>query len=378
MATIKIIAHGANDDNTAPSSLKFRVYNGSNDTQIGSDLTVGGDVTVATDTPTAGSYQVTIDNFDAGTLGVGDSIKVSAVDADGDESTLSNSKSIVNSTPTYILDTYTDAAGAYSLRKLKTGATKSVEIRRSSDDAITDVLLEDSGFISLTSTVSAGGSLSSWIGSNTAYISKWYDQTGNSKDAVQTNTSYQPILVNAGVLVADNGLLFDGVNDRLDVPSIISLFTGEDKPMSVFAVARKEATNTLRTLIGLGNSSSDTPLIKPIILTEAGFYRIQLRDDAGTLLTGTSTVNYTANKELITNINSGLASEIFSNGVSKVSLVNDLTAITLDLFTIGAMVRTSPGEFWMDTISEVIIFNSDQSSNRVGIESDINNAHLIY
>ena len=109
MATIKIIAHGVNDDNTAPASLKFRVYSwdGTTATQIGSDLTVGGDVTVATDTPTAGSYQVTIDNFDAGTLGVGDSIKVSAVDADGAESVLSSAENITAASIIIFQDDFT-------------------------------------------------------------------------------------------------------------------------------------------------------------------------------------------------------------------------------------------------------------------------------
>ena len=70
----------------------------------------------------------------------------------------------------YILDIYTTSKSAVSLRKLKTSAVNCCEIRRSSDNTTTNILLENSGQITLSSTVSAGGTLASWIGSDDGFF----------------------------------------------------------------------------------------------------------------------------------------------------------------------------------------------------------------
>ena len=117
----------------------------------------------------------------------------------------------------YLLDTYT-AAGAYSLRKLKTGVTYGIRVWRNSDSSETYVELETSGSIDLNSTVSAGGTLGTWVGANNGKITTWYDQSGNSNDLTQTTTSVMPRLINSGVLETDGGLstaYFDTVSWRV-------------------------------------------------------------------------------------------------------------------------------------------------------------------
>ena len=45
------------------------------------------------------------------------------------------------------------------------------------------------------------------------FVETWYDQSGNSRDAVQATAESQPKIVNAGTLL--NELSFDGTNDVL-------------------------------------------------------------------------------------------------------------------------------------------------------------------
>ena len=81
---------------------------------------------------------------------------------------------------TPLLDTYTGAAAAYSLRKLRTAYTgDAVEVYNGSSYA-------DIGFnvFGELDTVA----LAAHCGSNDGFVSKWYDQAG-SNDAVQTNTA---------------------------------------------------------------------------------------------------------------------------------------------------------------------------------------------
>lgn len=65
------------------------------------------------------------------------------------------------------------------------------------------------------------------ITNQSAYISKWYDQSGNVNDATQTTASNQPRIVNSGILHTDtNGnprMFFDGTDDGLNITASGSL-----------------------------------------------------------------------------------------------------------------------------------------------------------
>jgi hypothetical protein len=116
-----------------------------------------------------------------------------------------------------LLDTYSGATVAYSVRKLSSSATNAIRVRRDNDNSETDI-----GFVgeALDTT-----SLASFVGVNSAYVVKWYDQSGNSNDAIQTaDTASQPRIVNAGTLETINSLpalLFDASNDYFDLTSNI-------------------------------------------------------------------------------------------------------------------------------------------------------------
>ena len=96
---------------------------------------------------------------------------------------------------TCILDSIsTTPEAAYALRKLKAAyAGNAVTVRRSSDSTTSNI-----GFLANGALNTA--SLLSFCAATNCYVTTWYDQSGNGKDAVQTTTAQQPQIVASGSL----------------------------------------------------------------------------------------------------------------------------------------------------------------------------------
>ncbi len=75
---------------------------------------------------------------------------------------------------------------AFSLRRVY-GTGPVVKVRRSSDNSTNDFYDSD-GMLADVSSVR----LDTWLAGSTGFVDTWYDQSGNSKDATQSNTSLQP------------------------------------------------------------------------------------------------------------------------------------------------------------------------------------------
>jgi hypothetical protein len=91
----------------------------------------------------------------------------------------------------------TAPARAYSTRKLKSAyAGSAIRIRRSNDNAEQDI-----GFSGENLNTAA---ITSFVGANSAYLAKWYDQSGNADNMVQATAAAQFRIVNAGVLDVKN------------------------------------------------------------------------------------------------------------------------------------------------------------------------------
>ncbi len=67
----------------------------------------------------------------------------------------------------------------YSLRRLSTGYTGNlIEVRRSSDNTTTNIGYDGSGNLDV-------AALTTFVGAGDGFVRTWYDQSGNSNDAVQ-------------------------------------------------------------------------------------------------------------------------------------------------------------------------------------------------
>jgi len=110
-----------------------------------------------------------------------------------------------------LLDTYSGATVAYSVRKLRSSYSGSaLRVRRSSDNTEQDI-----GF---TGNDLDTTSLSSFVGVSDGFITKWYDQSGSVNDLVQTTASLQPQIVSGGTILTENGkpiLKYSSVNQSV-------------------------------------------------------------------------------------------------------------------------------------------------------------------
>jgi hypothetical protein len=110
----------------------------------------------------------------------------------------------------YLDDLAVAPRAVLSLKRLISTATVAVRVRRSSDDTETDIGFSGSDLDT--------AALATFVGSNSAYVTKIYDQTGNGEDFVETTNSKQPRIVNAGTY--DGYIVFDGSDDAMRCTSL--------------------------------------------------------------------------------------------------------------------------------------------------------------
>jgi hypothetical protein len=142
-----------------------------------------------------------------------------------------------------LLDTYTGASAAYSLRHLRTAYTGNcIRVRRSSDNAESDI-----GFASGVLDTAA---LLTFAGAGSAFVTTWYDQSGNGRNPTQATAGAQPRVVNAGTLDVDGALpavVFQGTDDRLR-DAVFNSYTNGSGHWSAFVVTKAAATGNHQIL----------------------------------------------------------------------------------------------------------------------------------
>ncbi len=267
---------------------------------------------------------------------------------------------------TGLLDDFGGAAAAYSLRALSRGwvAGDVVEVRRSSDSTTQD----------FTAAQVADGTLTTFTGAGDGFVSIWYDQSGNANNATQAVTTAQPKIVSAGALVV-GGLDFDGVDDVLMANDVASYLSGDAIQMSNFSVSNTDVSNVNASLYRLGNSGNSQPL-KGWQYRSTAQYGLLYRADDGTSALDLLINSYAINTNYLHSltVNSSELANGYANGAVLSDLVDhdvNIGAITLDDFSIGS--TSFDGQ-----LAELIIYASDQSANRVAIETNINAAYTIF
>lgn len=256
-----------------------------------------------------------------------------------------------------LLDTYSGATAAYSLRKLNTSYTGyAIRVRRSSDNASQDI-----GFVNgnLDTT-----SISSFVGANDGFVSIWYDQSGNGYNLLQATSTNQFRIVLSGTIDTLNGK-----------PSCYNIGSGFNRFMKVSFGSNLAQPNTYF------HTGSHTNVLGYILdnnggTTQSAIYQGSsnlLRLYAGTDLNLTYTPNISTQRLIFA----------MTNGTTSRLGVNGATGSTGNANT-GYMNGLTLGAYIDGTISiashhqEVIIYNSNKLSNRTDIEANINTYYSIY
>jgi hypothetical protein len=204
------------------------------------------------------------------------------------------------------------------------------------------------------------------------FVETWYDQSGNGNDAVQQVSGSQPKIVDAGVLVS-GGIEFDGVDDRL---TCSSLYSSDISVFNVVTTSNTVNTNNYMRMIHLCDGSDSFQITRGGTTDIGKLISKNTAFQSGT----TSFLHGDINGEnLISAITSSTDTDAFVDGSlqssSSASIVGSGNNATT---TIGARDDLVSSTFFAGSHAELIIYPSDQSANRVAIETDINDHYDIY
>ena len=255
-----------------------------------------------------------------------------------------------------LLDTYPNAAVAYSLRKLRTAYSgNAIRVRRSSDNTEQDI-----GFVgNLLDTAS----LLTFCGAGNGFIARWYDQSTNNNHANQSALfgSQAQIVSNGNLILdADTGKITS--NWTLDR---YTLTTGISTNTQYFSISMFRRGSTITDqLVHLGNLSAVIPCTLWWTPNASAY---SVRSYMPTLLNYQSVS--TIGRCIITSLrNSANLKVAYRNGVQLTNAgTQSPSAGTLTTF---GQLNTA---FTSGQYQEYIYWDSDQSTNRVAIETNINN-----
>ena len=259
---------------------------------------------------------------------------------------------------TGLLDTYSGAAVAYSAaRRLSSTYTGSlIRVRRSSDNTEQDIGYDSNNVLD-------ESALTTFVGANNGLVVTIYDQSGNAKDATQATAVNQPRIVNSGSIDSVNGvpaILGDGSNDTL-LNTTLSL----TNPTSIFTVVNKIGTSGSFGLWAVSGSGGSFNLLSGgyDFYQNGPSFSPSYSNNNQTLLVAKSATTGT-NWELYGN------DTTVTNGGENIGTTIGSRVSLLDRN--GTQARCNM------YIQEFIVWNSDQMSNRTGIQTNINTFYSIY
>lgn len=269
-------------------------------------------------------------------------------------------------TPSYYLDSYGTPVVWYEMvKRFSAYSGPCIRVRRSSDNSEQNI-----GFVNDLLDTS---SLLSFVGAGNGFVTTFYTQVGTA-NVTNATASQQPQIVSAGALITRNGFVsikYDGTNDNLI--NFTSAFINV-KNVSYHSVAqcddsegsgcihhqRSDNNNTIRTFINraLANTS------------------MAVSDNAGV-----NFVVYNPPQKNDSNL------RIFSNYVNSTNFMSTFqngTAGTTNTYT-GTIINDGlrlGSQFGLSFLNGAIncfgAYNTDNSANRVAIETILNNYYNIY
>ena len=254
---------------------------------------------------------------------------------------------------TGFLNSFSGASIGFSFRQLDSNYTGNcIRVRRSSDNAELNI-----GFVNNVLDASA---LLTFAGSGSAFVTIWYDQSGNANNATQTVSSMQPTIVNSGSLILENGKPAIDFPQGLEGNFNFSLIT----QLTAITVAKLTSKNNVNYILF---NNDDTKGI---------FYGGSLNGINGLgIFDGDikSIAGYSLDQKLGWFNYNGTNYEIAENG-DAITSVNNGSSFSLN--SIGRPAISSV-EF-IGKIQEIILYSTEQSANKVSMENNINDFYSIY
>jgi len=255
---------------------------------------------------------------------------------------------ILKSALPFLLRSYPGAAAAYSLRKLSKNSTVAIRVKRDIDNSETDIGFVGQNLDTTTLTTFIGGS-------NKVYVTRFYDQSGNDNHLIQNTEINQPYIVTGGAIIVNS---FNQISIAIDAADVFTLTNTIDtnNNFSSFVVQERTGAN------GFSLYASVAAVPRTVAKANDNFYYVFGED--GFIK---SNQTYPTDEPFyLSGIYNGTVKKQFQNGTEIPSAFTSFGATFAD--PLDGMINTIGGY-----VSEFVLYLSDQSANRTGIEANINN-----
>lgn len=282
----------------------------------------------------------------------------------------------------YLLDSYGGAAAAYSLRPLSSSWVNQnvIRVRRSLDNA-------EQNF---TPTEITDGTLTTFTGAGDGFVVTWFDQSG-SNDVTQSTAGNQPKIVSSGTVITEGSkpaIDFDGVNDGLLTSAnivqsctevLLTIVSKNDLTAGQQTMLRVRTNGSFGVVNGFiweQGSSVSSSRFGVNTGFEAGGNAISASSlGQGTQVAQTKLTTLLYGQSSILAHEDGALSQTLSTNVAGSTPIGT-SSINSPLwigYNFGSSDRPFNGKF-----QEIVLYLSDQSTNRVAIETNINDYYTIY
>ena len=239
-----------------------------------------------------------------------------------------------------------------------------IRVRRSSDNAEQDI-----GFVNdLLDTTS----LLSFVGAGNGFVTTFYTQVG-TKNLTNATATQQPQIVSSGALITRNGFVsmkYDGTNDNLLNTTSAFINTTD---VCYFSISQNDVSNGVGAVWTLFTAFSET-------IRCFNDRRVDKRN----LVVSSLGINYFSDMSIARdNINLRLLSSFIDSSKNMSSFDNGATGGTSTYVgtpsSNGLQIGQQYLASWLNgSINCFGAYNTDNSANRVAIETILNNYYNIY
>ena len=207
--------------------------------------------------------------------------------------------------------------------------------------------------------------------SSSGFVETWYDQSGNSNDAVQETAASQPKIVSAGALVADNGIDFDGSNFLAATP-----VSGLEGSFSMFATSVRDSGSGYT--VSISKSAANNR-----------YFASQEGGSASNAVPRNSTSGVSVSDSVSGNTRLTFALTTSATSTSVGALGSAVTTTTdnygqeftsnsgMNQIAIGILRTVNTTGQFNGRIREILVYTSDQTDNRGAVETNIANHYNI-
>jgi len=285
----------------------------------------------------------------------------------------------------YLLDAHPGAQVAYSLRKLRNAYTGSaIRVRRSSDNVERNIgftgdnlgpRLDEKALLEFT-------------GTGSAFITRWYDQSGNARDGFQNTAANQPRIVDSGSIIRDgNRPTIDATNFNwgFRLP-LVTYINGISQFFALAVTTPKGAKggtnlNAGQFIYSTWRAAANAKVFIRMSVTNQ--FQMGARFFTGgpnNQITSNITTSFNTRKLITTQFNASVGvAELRENGITTAYNPNYYIG-TMDSLTRNDenLIGFGNDQNYNSYVQEVVVYTSNQAANTQAMEIDANRYYGIY